>query len=54
MNKVKFVQNGDKLSFESYGKTIAIKEDSKWVSTKLITPELANQLKERLKNENII
>jgi hypothetical protein len=54
MSKVKFVQDGDKISFEAYGKTIAIKEDNKWVNTKLITPELANQLKERIKNENII
>lgn len=53
MSNIKFVQNGNKLSFESYGKTIAIKKDDKWASTKLITPELAKQLKERIKNENI-
>lgn len=53
MSKVKIVQSGNKISFESYGKTIAIKEDDKWINTKLITPKLANELKERIKNENI-
>lgn len=53
MNRIKFVQNDNRLSFEAYGKEIAVKYHKKWVSTKLITPELARQLKERIKNENI-
>jgi hypothetical protein len=54
MNKVKFVQNGNRLSFESYGEEIAVKYHAKWVPTKLITPGLAKQLKERIRNEQRI
>jgi hypothetical protein len=51
MSRIKAVQKGDKLSFESYGETIAVKNNKVWVPTKLITPELAKQLKERIKND---
>jgi len=49
MSKIKFVQNGNKLSFEIYGETIAVKRNNVWVNTKLLTPELANELEEKIK-----
>jgi len=50
MSRIKAVQKGDKISFESYGETVAVKYHKQWARTKLITPELANELKRRIKN----
>jgi len=52
MSRIKAVQKGDKISFEIYGEAVAAKYHKQWVRTKLLTPELANELKRRIKNAN--